>query len=93
MRAVPSLPDGENFVASLQALLEVAASEDEGWRGRLLAALACRAAIRRQRSLEEAEMQALVRDLAATAAPAACPHGSPLVLHFSRGFLERQFGW
>jgi hypothetical protein len=36
-------------------------------------------------------MRQLVRDLSGTASPAVCPHGSPLILHFSGGFLRRQF--
>jgi DNA mismatch repair protein MutL len=92
VRAVPSLPRREDFVAHLEALLEEAASEDEGWRERLLASIACRAAVRRNRPLDEAEMQELLHELAGTSAPATCPHGSPLVLEFSGSFLERQFG-
>jgi DNA mismatch repair protein MutL len=92
VRAVPSLPGREDLVAHLEALVEEAASEDEGWRERLLASLACRAAVRRNRPLEEAEMRELLLDLAGTSAPATCPHGSPLILEFSGSFLERQFG-
>jgi DNA mismatch repair ATPase MutL len=38
-------------------------------------------------------MRRLVGDLAETANPAACPHGSPVALHFSAEFLRRQFHW
>jgi DNA mismatch repair protein MutL len=31
--------------------------------------------------------------LADTASPAVCPHGSPIILHFSEHFLVRQFDW
>jgi DNA mismatch repair protein MutL len=92
VRAVPSLPGREDLVAHLEPLLEEAASEDDGWRERLLASIACRAGVRRNREMEEAEMRELLHDLAGTSAPATCPHGSPLILEFSGSFLERQFG-
>jgi len=47
----------------------------------------------RSRELGEPELRRLLSDLAATATPAACPHGSPVVLHFSGDFLCRQFRW
>ena len=93
VRAVPVLAGPESVLDSLQALLEDASSEEDRWRERLLASLACRAAIRRNRRLEAATMRDLLSRLAQTTAPAACPHGSPLILQFSGRFLERQFGW
>lgn len=93
VRAVPAVPGRENVATNLDVLLEEAASEDEGWRERLMASLACRAAVRRNRPLSESEMKDLLRGLAATTAPAVCPHGSPLILHLSDGFLKKQFDW
>ncbi|HZR00672.1 MAG TPA: DNA mismatch repair endonuclease MutL [Chloroflexota bacterium] len=93
VRAVPSLPGTENVALHLQELLEEAAAEDGGWRGRLLTALSCRAAVRRHQKLDEGSMRRLLDELAATAAPATCPHGAPLVLHLHDRFLERQFDW
>ena len=93
VRAVPALPEAEELASGLGALLEEAAGEGEDWRDRLMTALACRAALRRGRPLAEAEMGELVRQLAATDAPATCPHGSPIILALSAAFLERQFGW
>ncbi|HEY3108400.1 MAG TPA: DNA mismatch repair endonuclease MutL [Chloroflexota bacterium] len=93
VRAVPALPDGENVALHLEELLAEAAGEGEGWRDRLLVSLACRAAVRRSRPLTDAAMGKLLTGLAATPTPASCPHGSPLILHFSGDFLERQFGW
>jgi DNA mismatch repair ATPase MutL len=74
-------------------MLYEAASAEEGWRERLLIASSCRAAIKRNRPLVEIDMEALIRDLATTPTPVACPHGSPLILELSGSFLERQFGW
>ena len=93
VRSVPSVPSQEGFLAELPDVLEAATTEDEDWQDRLLTSLACRGAIRRNRPLTLSDMTALVQELATTAAPAVCPHGSPLIMHLSRRFLERQFNW
>jgi DNA mismatch repair protein MutL len=67
--------------------------EGEDWRERLLVNLSCRTAVRRGRELERPAMRALIEGLGATASPAVCPHGSPLLMHVSADLLERQFGW
>lgn len=93
IQTVPLVPGQEQVVAQLASVIEEAAAPEDGWRERLLAALACRAAIRRHRPLDLPEMERLVRELARTSAPAVCPHGSPLILQLTRRFLERQLGW
>jgi DNA mismatch repair protein MutL len=93
VRAVPSLPDAEELAEGLAALLEEAASEEDDWQHRLMTAVSCRAAVRRGRPMAGHEMTELLRRLAATDAPATCPHGSPLILELDASFLERQFGW
>jgi DNA mismatch repair protein MutL len=93
VRAIPSDLVGEDVLGHLRELLEDAASEEEGWRERLLIAASCRAATKRGRPLGEEQMRDLLQDLSATVAPVACPHGSPLILELSGRFLERQFGW
>ena len=94
VRAVPSLPAmAENVALHLQELLEEASADGEGWQEQLLAALSCRTAVRRHQPLGMPEMRRLLDELAATPAPASCPHGSPLVLQLDDRFLERQFNW
>jgi DNA mismatch repair protein MutL len=92
VRAIPA-PIASGEAPELSEILDEAAAEGESWRQRLLIALSCRCAIRRNQPLGPSQMQGLLADLAETAVPAACPHGSPLVLHVGRDFLERQFGW
>jgi DNA mismatch repair protein MutL len=92
VRAVPA-PAASGEDTGLPELLGEAAAEGENWRQRLLISLSCRCAIRRNQPLDASRMEGLLSDLAETAVPAACPHGSPLVLHVGREFLERQFGW
>jgi DNA mismatch repair protein MutL len=92
VRAIPAaVANGEP--PDLSQVLDEAAAEGESWRQRLQISLSCRAAVRRNQPLDVQQMQGLVSDLAETSVPAACPHGSPLVLHVGRDFLQRQFGW
>jgi DNA mismatch repair protein MutL len=70
------------------------ATEDESdWQHRLLTSVACRAATRRGRALTLAQCRELIELLADTESPAVCPHGAPIILHFSEPFLARQFQW
>jgi DNA mismatch repair protein MutL len=49
--------------------------------------------MRRGRELGPDEQRSLITALANTSAPAACPHGSPILLHYSRAFLIDRFDW
>ena len=93
VRSVPAIQGGEDLSEALPELLAEAARVDESWRARLLASLACRAAVRRGRGLGSPELRRLLGELATTTTPTACAHGSPVVLHFSDEFLRRQFRW
>jgi DNA mismatch repair protein MutL len=93
---VRSVPDGvgqEQLAVHLPELARIAAQEDNAWQDRLLIGLACRSALRRGRTLGSAEQQTLLIALAEVAAPAVCPHGSPILLHYSRSFLIERFEW
>jgi DNA mismatch repair protein MutL len=92
VRSTPDLPDAGQ-PAMLEQMLEEASDERQDWRERLLIRLACRSAIRRGRALSLGESTRLLEQLGKAAAPAVCPHGAPVVLHFGRKFLERQFSW
>jgi DNA mismatch repair protein MutL len=108
LRSAPFLPgaalgigalDGMDESANLADALALAADEaetagdGETWQERLLVRLSCRTAVRRGRGLDWPAMRALVEGLGHTAAPAVCPHGSPLLMHVDAATLERQFGW
>ncbi|MGV8056454.1 MAG: DNA mismatch repair endonuclease MutL [Smithellaceae bacterium] len=58
---------------------------------KILASLACRAAIKANSLLAEEEVSALCRDLEATPNNATCPHGRPIVVNFSLSEIERMF--
>ena len=89
-RTCPTRPSA----ATLEEVLEEASDERDDWRERLLIRLACRSAIRRRAAVDAAGGDAPAGAAwAGRAAPAVCPHGAPIVLHFGRKFLERQFAW
>jgi DNA mismatch repair protein MutL len=58
---------------------------------KILRTLACKAAIKANRSMERREMEALLEQLAETEGPFTCPHGRPAVLVFSEQALARNF--
>jgi DNA mismatch repair protein MutL len=94
IRSIPgSVGYPEQMVAHLQELAAVAAEDSTDWEDQLLISLACRSAMRRGRELGMGEQVALLKALANVTAPAVCPHGSPILLHYSRTFLIDKFDW
>lgn len=93
--ALADLADPDSLTIALAMAADDAemAGDGETWQERLLVRLSCRTAVRRGRTLEWPAMRALVEGLGHTAAPAVCPHGSPLLMHVGAETLERQFGW
>jgi DNA mismatch repair protein MutL len=93
-RTLPGAPGAaQNVVVFARDLAEDAAEEGDDWLDHVLISLACRSAIRRGQSLDASEQRALLTDLSATAAPAICPHGSPLIVRHSHAALTRLFEW
>jgi DNA mismatch repair protein MutL len=93
VRSVPGGVGQEQLANYLPELAQIAAEDSNDWQDRLLIGLACRSALRRGRELGPAEQRALLNALAEVAAPAVCPHGSPILLHYSRAFLIGKFEW
>jgi DNA mismatch repair protein MutL len=96
IRALPAATGGGAAAdpRDLAGTLARAAAEDaDDWLDHVRASLACRTAIRRGEPLAPADQAALLADLCATSAPAACPHGSPILLRYSREYLTRTFEW
>jgi DNA mismatch repair protein MutL len=95
VRSVPVIPEAADLPSMIEDLLDLA-TEDDGvpdWQHRVLTSVACRTATRRGKALTLEQCRELIELLAETESPAVCPHGSPIILHFSDRFLERQFDW
>ena len=58
---------------------------------KILASLACRAAIKANSVLSSEEVAALCRDLEETPFNLTCPHGRPITVNFSLSEIERMF--
>ena len=91
VRSVPG--NSEQLVGHLPELARLAAEDSNDWQDRLFIGLACRSAMRRGRVLGLDEQRSLISALAQASAPAVCPHGSPIILHYSRSFLIDRFDW
>jgi DNA mismatch repair protein MutL len=77
--------------AALMTLLAAAMADAADWRERLLAAAACRAAVKKGQPLPADAAHGLLARLAAVRAPAVCPHGAPVVVALPDGLLARLF--
>lgn len=93
VRSIPAGEGMEQLAAHLQEVVSLAAEDSTNWEDQLLVALACRSALRRGRTLGSGEQRTLLKALATASAPAVCPHGSPILLHYSRSFLIDKFDW
>src|SRR6266699_882529 len=93
IRSVPNSVGQEQLAGHLSELAHIAAEDSSDWQDRLLIGLACRSALRRGRELGIDEQRSLITSLASASAPAVCPHGSPILLHYSRTFLIDKFDW
>jgi DNA mismatch repair protein MutL len=96
VRAMPALLAGEDvqkvfdeIVSDLQMGDEPLASEMEA---QIVLRVCKQAAIKAGQSLSHQEMDELVRQLEACAAPRTCPHGRPTMIHLSAVHLAQEFG-
>lgn len=93
IRSVPNSVGQEQLAGHLTELAHIAAEDSDDWQDRLLIGLSCRSALRRGRELGMDGQRSLITSLANASAPAVCPHGSPIILHYSRTFLIDKFDW
>ncbi|MBS4194071.1 DNA mismatch repair endonuclease MutL [Lederbergia citri] len=53
--------------------------------------MSCKASIKANRYLRNDEIQALLNELRRTEDPFTCPHGRPIIIHFSTNEIEKMF--
>jgi DNA mismatch repair protein MutL len=93
IESAPALPGWEPSPDIMNAAVQEAAPDEDGWEDRLFAALACHSAVRRGTPLTSEQGYTLLAGLAESPEPGVCPHGSPIVLHLTESFLARRFRW
>ena len=87
-------PRGPSDPSEVAREVARAAAEDaDDWLDHVRVSLACRSAIRRGQTLSISEQKALLDGLREVRTSAVCPHGSPLILRYSKSFLARAFEW
>ena len=77
-------------LASEESECTAAAAHDA--RARIMARVACHAAVTAGVSLTAERMDEVLASLWGTANPSTCPHGRPTVLRLDLPFIERRFG-
>lgn len=97
VNALPDILAGtscESILIDTAAAFEKAGSKRgrERWREEIIAKAASRAAVRTRRTLEHAELSAIIVDLAGCVMPYTSPFGRPTMIYTSFRELNRRFG-
>jgi len=96
VKAVPAAVGHADIERVIFEILEIAEEELRGvsvsdLRRGIAASLACRAAIKINTPLDHKKMEWMLRTLAATEYPMACPHGRPVALRYGMREILRAF--
>jgi DNA mismatch repair protein MutL len=93
VRAVPAMLRGEGVKKALEEVLgSLKRGGEAEWPRRIATSLACHGAVRAGQALSLEEMRELLRGLEGCNQPYICPHGRPVMLHFSSTNIDKQFG-
>ncbi len=96
VKAVPAAVGHADIERVIFEILEIAEEELRGvsladLRRGIAASIACRAAIKINTPLDQRKMEWMLRALAATEYPMACPHGRPVALQYGMREILRAF--
>ena len=76
----------------LSLLEEIGEEKIQDKKRTLLAALACKTAVKAGQPLSDNKMSYLVEELFASSNPSLCPHGRPVLLKLDRKRIEKEIG-
>ncbi|MBV9183060.1 MAG: DNA mismatch repair endonuclease MutL [Acidobacteria bacterium] len=96
VKVAPSELEASELEHILHELLEQFCRQEQALnleqvRRQIAASIACHAAIKVNMTLEASKMEWLLRELAKTDCPMACPHGRPVVLRYSMKEIQKAF--
>lgn len=95
VRTVPAIVAQRDYEQLLQDLIDELSAGEMPTTGELLldllAAIACKAAIKAGDVLSLEEMQQLLDDLLSLENPALCPHGQPVIIALTKSELDKRF--
>jgi len=93
--SIPSLLEREHLPRFFRKVLDASLDRDESHltrvRDRVVASLACQAAIKVHRPMSGQEMAAVVAELLGSSNPFACPHGRPIIVDIRHMDIEKHF--
>ena len=90
LREFPDIfKDGEAAAVFLSLLEKMGEGGVEERRERLLATMACKAAVKAGESITREKMAFLVEELFKTSQPSLCPHGRPVIVKVDRSEIEK----
>ncbi len=93
LRAFPDVFDEARATEILRGILAEGGPERlKSKRDKMLATMACKAAIKAGQPLSQAEMEFLAAELFQTSQPGVCPHGRPIIVEISRDKIEKTLG-
>ncbi|MEZ4754861.1 MAG: DNA mismatch repair endonuclease MutL [Bdellovibrionota bacterium] len=97
VKAAPTMLSGGNILATIKescAFDEAAAATGvlNSRIDQIAASIACHASVRSGKKLNESEVYALLAKMETEEFSAACPHGRPVSIEYSRSDIEKWFG-
>ena len=80
------------LIAEIAAALSESSGKERDMLEELIARAACHASVKAHSRLSESEIERLISELEKAEMPYTCPHGRPVIIHFSFQELAKKFG-
>lgn len=95
VREIPMEQEDGNVSETIFEIVEMLSHNhkniDDDLASKMLYRIACRGAIKANKTLSEKEMQVLLEDIFSLENINTCPHGRPITIEFTKDFIEKQF--
>lgn len=95
VRSIPEWIPSEKEAQYLERIIQMVLNEDEvdflELHNDIIASTSCKSSIKANQYLTKREMESLIEQLRRTENPFSCPHGRPIIIHFSFYDIEKMF--